>query len=62
MFTRVGRMRNDGSVAQIAEKTVADGKEAGRGREERRGKNGEDYRQQAGGGGHKKLISMKIIG
>lgn len=34
----------------------------GRGREERWGKNGEDNRQQAGGGGRKKLMSMKIIG
>ena len=62
MFTRVGRMRNDGSVAQIAEKTVADGKEAWKGREERRGKNGKDNRQEVGGGGRKKLMSMKIIG
>lgn len=62
MFTRSGRLRNDDSVAQIAGKADADGKKSGRGREERWGKNGEDYRQQAGGGGHKKLISMKIIG
>lgn len=62
MFTRVGRMRNDDSVAQIAGKTVADGKKSGRGREERWGKNGEDNRELAGGGGRKKLMSMKIIG
>lgn len=62
MFTRLGRLRNDDSVAQIAGKAVADGKEGGRGREERRGKNGEDNRQQAGEGGRKKLMSMKIIG
>ena len=47
---------------QIAGKAVTDGKEGGRGREERWGKNGEDNRQQEGGGGRKKLISMKIIG
>lgn len=35
---------------------------AWRGREERRGKNGEDNREQEGGGGRKKLMSMKIIG
>lgn len=34
----------------------------GRGREERWGKNGEDNREQAGEGGRKKLMSMKIIG
>ena len=34
----------------------------GMGREERRGKNGEDNREQEGGGGRKKLMSMKIIG
>ena len=62
MFTRLGRLRNDDSVAQITGKTVVDGKKSWRGREERWGKNGEDYRQQAGGGGRKKLISMKIIG
>ena len=33
-----------------------------RGREERRGKNGKDNRQEAGEGGRKKLMSMKIIG
>lgn len=62
MFTRLGRLRNDDSVAQITGKTVADGKETGRGREERWGKNGEDNREQEGGGGRKKLMSMKIIG
>ena len=62
MFTRLGRLRNDDSVAQIAGKAVADGKEGGRGREERWGKNGKDNRQEAGGGGRKKLMSMKIIG
>ena len=62
MFTRLGRLRNDDSVAQIAGKAVADGKKSGRGREERRDKNGEDYLEQEGGGGRKKLISMKIIG
>ena len=62
MFTRLGRLRNDDSVAQITGKTVVDGKEGGRGRSERWGKNGEDNREQEGGGGHKKLISMKIIG
>lgn len=62
MFTRLGRLRNDDSVAQITGKAVVDGKEGGRGREERWGKNGEDNREQEGGGGRKKLISMKIIG
>lgn len=62
MFTRLGRLRNDDSVAQIAGKAGTDSKEGGRGREERRGKNGEDNREQEGGGGRKKLISMKIIG
>ena len=62
MFTRLGRFRNDDSVAQIAGKAGTDGKEAWRGREERRGKNGKDNRQQEGGGGRKKLMSMKIIG
>lgn len=62
MFTRLGRLRNDDSVAQLTGKAVADGKEGGRGREERRGKNGKDNRQEAGGGGRKKLMSMKIIG
>ena len=62
MFTRLGRLRNDDSVAQIAGKAVADGKEGGRGREERWGKNGKDNHQEAGGGGRKKLMSMKIIG
>ncbi|QUB79858.1 hypothetical protein [Prevotella jejuni] len=49
-------------MAQIVGKTVADGKEGGRGREERWGKNGKDNHQEAGGGGRKKLMSMKIIG
>lgn len=62
MFTRLGRLRNDDSVAQITGKAVADGKKSGRGREERRGKNGKDNRQEVGGGGRKKLMSMKIIG
>lgn len=62
MFTRLGRLRNDDSVAQITGKAVADGKERGRGREERRGKNGKDNHQEAGGGGRKKRMSMKIIG
>lgn len=62
MFTCSGRLRNDGSVAQIAGKAVTDGKERGRGRSERWGKNGEDNQEEAGGGGRKKLISMKIIG
>lgn len=62
MFTRLGRLRNDDSVAQITGKAVADGKKSGRGQEERRGKNREDNRQQEGGGGRKKLMSMKIIG
>ena len=62
MFTRLGRLRNDDSVAQIAGKAVTDGKEGWRGREERWGKNGKDNHQEAGGGGRKKLISMKIIG
>ncbi len=62
MFTRLGRLRNDDSVAQIAEKTVADGKKSGRRREERWGKNGKDNHQEVGGGGRKKLMSMKIIG
>ena len=62
MFTRLGRLRNDDSVAQITGKTVVDGKKSGRGREERWGKNGEDNRELEGGGGRKKLISMKIFG
>lgn len=62
MFTRLGRLRNDDSVAQITGKAVADGKKSGRGQEERWGKNGEDNREQEGGGGRKKLMSMKIIG
>lgn len=62
MFTRSGRFRNDDSVAQIAGKAGTDGKKSWRGREERRGKTGKDNHQEAGGGGRKKLISMKIIG
>lgn len=62
MFTRSGHVRNDDSVAQITGKADADGKEGGRGRSERRGKNGEDNREQEGGGGRKKRMSMKIIG
>lgn len=62
MFTCLGRLRNDDSVAQITGKTVVDGKKSGRGRSERWGKNGEDNREQEEGGGRKKLISMKIIG
>lgn len=62
MFTRLGRLRNDDSVAQLTGKADADGKKSGMGREERRGKNGEGNREQEGGGGRKKLISMKIIG
>ena len=62
MFTRSGRLRNDDSVAQIAGKADADRKKSWRGREERWGKNGEDNREQEGGGGRKKLMSMKIIG
>lgn len=62
MFTRLGRLRNDDSVAQITGKADADGKEAWRGREERWGKTGKDNHQEAGGGGRKKLMSMKIIG
>ena len=62
MFTRLGRLRNEDRVEQIAGKAVTDGKEGGRGREERWGKNGKDNRQEAGEGGRKKLISMKIIG
>jgi hypothetical protein len=53
--------RQDGAE-QIAGKAVADGKKSGRGRSERRGKNGKDNRQEAGEGGRKKLMSMKIIG
>ena len=53
--------RHDGAE-QIAGKAVADGKERGRGRSERWGKNGEDNRELEGGGGRKKLMSMKIIG
>ena len=37
-------------------------RKAGRRWEEGWGKNGEDNREEAGGGGRKKLISMKIIG
>lgn len=62
MFTRLGRLRNDDSVAQITGKADADGKKSWKGRSERWGKNGEDNRQEAGGGGRKKLMSMKIIG
>lgn len=62
MFTRLGRLRNDDSVAQIVGKTVADGKKSWMGRSERWGKNGKDNRQEAGEGGRKKLMSMKIIG
>ena len=47
---------------QIAGKAGADGKKSWKGRSERWGKNGEDNRQEAGGGGRKKLMSMKIIG
>ena len=47
---------------QLAGKADADGKKSGRGRSERWGKNGEDNRERAGGGGRKKLMSMKIIG
>ena len=49
MFTRLGRLRNDDSVAQITGKTVVDGKKSGRGRSERWGKNGKDNHQEAGG-------------
>ena len=62
MFTRLGRLRNDDSVAQITGKADADGKKSWRGRSERRGKNGEDNRELEGGGGCKKRMSMKIIG
>lgn len=62
MFTRLGRLRNDDSVAQITGKAVADGKKSWRGWEERRGKNGKDNQQEVGGGRRKKLMSMKIIG
>ena len=62
MFTRLGRLRNDDSVVQITGKAVVDGKKSWMGREERWGKNGEDNREEAGGGGRKKLMSMKIIG
>lgn len=48
MFTRLGRLRNDDSVAQIAGKTVADGKKSWMGEEERRGKNEKDNHQEAG--------------
>ena len=47
---------------QIAGKADADGKEVGRGRSERWGKNGKHNREREGGGGRKKLMSMKIIG
>lgn len=62
MFTRLGRLRNEDRVEQIAGKAVVDGKKSWKGRSERRGKNGEDNREQEGGGGRKKLMSMKIIG
>lgn len=62
MFTRLGRLRNDDSVAQITGKAVADGKKSWKGREERWGKNGKDNHQEAGGEGRKKRMSMKIIG
>ena len=62
MFTRLGRLRNDDSVVQITGKAVVDGKKSWMGREERWGKNGKDNHQEAGGGGRKKLMSMKIIG
>ena len=48
MFTCLGRLRNDDSVAQLTGKAVTDGKEGGRGREERWGKNGEDNREREG--------------
>ena len=53
--------RHDGAE-QIAGKAGADGKKSWRGREERWGKNGKDNHQEAGGGGRKKRMSMKIIG
>lgn len=54
--------RKQDRAEQIAGKAVADGKEAWMGGKERRGKNGKDNHQEAGGGGRKKLMSMKIIG
>ena len=54
--------RRQDRAEQTAGKAGTDGKEAGRRWEERRGKNGKDNRQEAGGGGRKKLMSMKIIG
>lgn len=62
MFTRLGRLRNDDRAEQIAGKAGTDGKKSWMGEEERRGKNGKDNHQEAGGGGRKKLMSMKIIG
>ena len=53
--------RHDGAE-QIAGKADADGKEGGRGGEERWGKYGKNNHQEAEGGGRKKLMSMKIIG
>lgn len=46
MFTRLGRLRNDDSVAQIAGKAVADGKKSG---ERTGGKVGQEWGRQSGG-------------
>lgn len=60
----VGGRGQDWREAKNVYKFGACGKrgQRGRGRSERWGKNGEDNREQEGGGGRKKLISMKIIG
>ena len=51
MFTRLGRLRNDDSVAQLTGKAVADGKDRGEGTG---GKAGQEWgRQSAAGGGRR---------
>ena len=51
MFTRLGRLRNDDSVAQIAGKAVADGKKSG---ERTGGKVGQEWgRLSAAGRGRR---------
>ena len=48
MFTRLGRLRNDDSVAQITGKADADGKKSGEGTV---GKAGQEWGRQSGAGG-----------
>ena len=47
MFTRLGRLRNEDKVEQIAGKADADGKEGGEGTV---GKVGEEWGRQSGAG------------